>query len=364
MGLERCNLAGFERIAAEWEGLAERGGSPFLTAAWLASWWGALGAERELALVLRGEDGAMLAGSCFIGRRRTLRAAANAHTNDWGIVARDAAAGLRFWEELAALSHNTVALEPLQVEDGAAPALREVLRAAGYRVVEEELNPSPWLELPSSLDSLLAGRSRNLRSQVGRRRRTLQREGVLSLRVVRGGSPLERDLEAFFALEASGWKGRRGTAIASDPALVALYRSFAERAARDGRLRLYMLELDGRLVAADYGCVFDGCGFLIKTAFDEDLGRLAPGLVLRAEVLRASIEEGLSRYDFLGGPDSYKMRWADRLRGRTSMLAFRGSGTAPVYVWRRWMRPSLKAARGEVTRRMEDLSGWMRRRRS
>lgn len=351
MGLERYDLRGFESIASEWEELAARSGSPFLTAAWLASWWRALGPEGELALVLRAEDGTLLAGSCFVETRRALRPAVNVHTNDWGIVALDAAARLRFWTELAALPHGAVALKPLLADGGTTSPPREALRTAGYSLVEEELEPSPWLELPGSLDDLLAERSRNFRSQVGRRRRGLQREGRLALRVVGGGPTLERDLDAFFTLENSGWKGRAGTAIAADPALARLYGGFAEEASRDGWLRLYMLELDGRLIAADYGCVFAGCGYLIKTAFDEDLERMAPGVVLRAEVLRASIEEGLAGYDFLGGPDGYKLRWADRLRDRVALYAFRGAGTAPLYAWRRWLRPSLKSARDRVRHR-------------
>jgi CelD/BcsL family acetyltransferase involved in cellulose biosynthesis len=197
------------------------------------------------------------------------------------------------------------------------------------------------------LEALLATRSRNLRSQVGRRRRGLESEGELTFRQLRGGEGLDRDLDDFFALEAAGWKGKggTGTAIATDPALVDLYRGFAGSMAASGRLRLYMLELDGKLIAADYGCVLASCGYLVKTAFDEDLGRLAPGLVLRAEALRASIEEGLDRYDFLGGPDSYKMRWTDEVRPRCTLRAFRGLGSAPAYAWRASLRPALKSAR-------------------
>jgi CelD/BcsL family acetyltransferase involved in cellulose biosynthesis len=343
--LAHCDLTAFEEAGPQWERLAEGGGSPFLTAAWLASWWRAFAPRGERALVLRADDGTLLAGGCFLETRRALSAAISVHSDDWGVVARDPRAAARFWVELAALPRRAVALRPLPGGEDALAAPREALHAAGYRLVEEELSPSPWLELPDSLEELLAARSRNLRSQVGRRRRALGREGELRLREVRGGPALERDLDAFLALEAAGWKGRKGTAIAGDPARVALYRGFAERAAEKGWLRLYMLEVGGRLVAADYGCVFGDCGYLIKTAFDEELARFAPGLVLRAEVLRTSIEEGLARYDFLGGSDGYKLRWADSLRERTALYAFRGGGSIPAYAWRRSVRPWLKDIR-------------------
>lgn len=342
--LERCDLAAFEAIAPEWERLRRGGGGPFLTAVWLASWWRVFAPEEELAFLLWADDGTLLAGGCFRETGRAFDAAVNAHTNDWEIVARDAEAESRFWEEIAALGYRTLVLQPLSGENAASRA-REALRKAGYRLVEEPLGPSPWLELPDSLDALLAARSRNLRSQVRRRRRHLEREGDLALRVVSGGPTLERDLGAFFALEAAGWKGRKGTAIADDPKLRALYRSFAVRASSHDWLRLFMLELNGRLIAAELGCAFEGCGYVLKSAFDEDLDRFRPGFVLMADVLGVCIEEGLARYDFLGGPDEYKLRWADGVRERTALRCYKGVGTVPVYAWRGWLRPGLKKAR-------------------
>jgi CelD/BcsL family acetyltransferase involved in cellulose biosynthesis len=342
--LTRCDLSRFEVIAPQWERLRRRGGGPFLTAAWLASWWRAFAPGEELALVLEADDGTLLAGGCFLDRGRALDAAVNAHSNDWEVVARDAEAESRFWQAVAALGHRSIVLQPLSGES-AALRPREALRRAGYRLVEEPLEPSPWLELPRSFDELLAARSRNLRSQVGRRRRRLESEGELTLRAVRGGPTLERDLDAFFALEAAGWKGGKGTAIAADPRLLDLYRGFAERASSEGWLRLFMLELDGRLVAAEYGSVFEDCGYVLKSAFDEDLAHFRPGFVLMVDVLGVCIDEGLGRYDFLGGPDDYKVRWADGLRARTALRAFRGSGGMPAYVWRKRLRPGMKTAR-------------------
>jgi CelD/BcsL family acetyltransferase involved in cellulose biosynthesis len=348
VSLSRLGLAEFEALAGEWDALVGERDGPFLTSAWLAAWWRAFASEDGLALVLSDGD-RLLAGGCFREPRgAVLASATNAHSNDWGIVCRDRAAARSFWQGVAALGRRRLALGPVLSDSLGAPAARDALGAAGYRVAEEAREPSPWLELPASRDALLAERSRNLRSQVGRRRRALEREGELALRTVRGGPTLERDLDAFFELEAAGWKGGEGTAIALDPALLELYRGFARRAAAAGMLRLYLLELDGGLVAADYGCAFGGCGYLVKTAFDEDLGRFAPGLVLRAAVLESSIEEGLSRYDFLGGPDPYKLRWAEELRPRSALRAFRGIGAAPAYAWWASLRPALKSARGRL----------------
>jgi hypothetical protein len=111
-------------------------------------------------------------------------------------------------------------------------------------------------------------------------------------------------------------------------------------------LRLRLLELDGQLLAGDLSCVFENTEFLVKTGYDERFSRLSPGLVLRAEALRAAIDERLSRYDFLGGPDPYKVRWGAVLRPRLMLDAYRGAWR-PVLWWRR-SRPLLRMVRDLV----------------
>lgn len=351
MGLLEIDRATFDSLAPQWDGLAERVGNPFLTAAWLGAWWDAFAPDDGMALAMQADDGSLLAGACFRAGGKGLQAMSNAHTNDWGAVAIDADAAKLYWSQVAARSGRRLVLERLPLAPDLAGSARESIESAGFGVVAEAGEASPWMDLPGSLEELLAGRSRNLRSQVGRRKRALEKQGKLEFRTIRDEDGLDGVLGELLRLEGAGWKGDAGTAILADRATEALYRGFATVAARKGILRVYVLELDGRLIAGDYGCVYGGCGYLIKTAFDEEMGRYAPGLVLRAEVLRASIDEGLKRYDFLGGPDAYKLRWTEDLRERVTLRAFRGLGSAPARIWWSAARPALKRVHNAVRQR-------------
>ena len=205
------------------------------------------------------------------------------------------------WQALGQLGAGRVHLHAVPDLRGDAAAAREALREAGYHVATAR-SESPWLSLPGDWEQLLAGVSRNLRSQMGRRRRALERLGALELRITAGGPKLDRDLERFLSLEAAGWKGSQGTAILCREDTRRFYREFAQAAAARGWLRLYSLELDGRLIAGNYGLTFGDEAFLLKTAFSEPDGRLSPGLVLRAAVLESSIAAGLRGYHFLEPP--------------------------------------------------------------
>lgn len=329
-------------VAGAWDRLAERSGSPFCSLAWLRSWAAAYAPAAQW-WGLRDASGGLRAAGCFRRTRAGLAAAANVETSHWDVVAADALSRQRMWRLLAAGGHRRLRLEALPDGESRA-ALRWILPTAGYAVVEQPDPANPRLALPDRWEDLLAGLSPTLRQQYHRRRRALAATGPLRLRVTTGGPGLERDLETFLRLEASGWKGRRGTALLADPPAAALYRGFAAAAAERGWLRLLLLEVAGRPVAGDLACAFTGTTFMLKTAYDEELAAHSPGLVLRGEALRAAVEEGCAGYDFLGAAEPYKLRWGAQVQPYSTITAYRGPYAAVAFYHRR-LRPALKGVR-------------------
>jgi CelD/BcsL family acetyltransferase involved in cellulose biosynthesis len=328
--------------ADEWDRVAMQAGSPYFTAEWLSAWWSAFGSGRFSCLVLRGDDGSIRAGAAFHRLRGgRLHAAANVYTEDWDIVAADQEAQAELWHRLSRLGAGRLHLPALRSPQSVAIASRTLLDA-GYSVVMTTAPASPYLQLPESWEELVSSVSRKLLKQLRYYRRLAEREGTVRFRTTSGGEQLEPDLDAFLRLEGSGWKRRRGTAIVSNPRSERLYREFARRAGEKGWLRLHLLELDGTPIAGDLGCSFAGGSFLLKTGFDERYARLSPGLLLRAEALRAAIEEGCRSYDFLGGPDDWKRRWTSDARPRTVVNAYRGPWK-PMALYQVAARPHLEA---------------------
>jgi CelD/BcsL family acetyltransferase involved in cellulose biosynthesis len=337
----------------DWRRLAHRSESPFMTAEWLNCWWHAFGRGEPTWLLLSETDGSLAAGAFLEARGNNLTSAANVHSGAWDVVSRDEDARAQLWQALGELPARCLRLHGIPEQAGGADAAEVALQRAGYRVVRDNRPPSPWLGLPTTWEELIQSVSRNLRSQWRRRRRALEREGALTFRTVTRPAELAPALADFLRLEASGWKGRESTAILSNPRTEQFYRAFAQAAAQQGWLRLHLLELDGQLIAGDYGCSFAGTGFLIKTAFSESHERFSPGLVLRGMVLQAAIEEGLGSYDFLGGPERYKLAWASELRPRARLFAYRGSAL-PRYVYRSRIHPLLWPTIGPIARRARD----------
>ena len=329
-----------------WDSFAALLPSPFLTHAWLvSSAQAAAGGESPLCATLCDSDGRLLAGSFL--RRVPGGLASAGDGQDWDVVAVDEDARRALWEELARLAPMRLHLAQMRVGSPETEIACSALRSAGYGVLPSVREEScPYVVFPDTFDELLASRSRNARQQVRSRRRDLDRAGKVRFRTTCDGSDVERDFDAFVRLEASGWKGREGTAIASHPGARSFYYGFVRRAAERGWLRLHLLELNGTLIAGSLVVAFGGEGFFVKTAFDESYAQLAPGVVLMAEMLRAACEEGLRGMDLLGRADQYKMRWTDRTRPRQRLRVYRGPvGRIAQRGWNEIAHPRLVALR-------------------
>jgi len=89
-------------------------------------------------------------------------------------------------------------------------------------------------------------------------------------------------------IEVRGWKGARRTALASRDDTAGFARALFGRSQLGGvSPRADVLSLDGCPIAVSLALVCGGAAHLLKTAYDESLRALAPGLVLEDEIIRA-----------------------------------------------------------------------------
>src|SRR6185436_6509952 len=98
------------------------------------------------------------------------------------------------------------------------------------------------------------------------------------------GEDLQRWIDDFLRLEASGWKGKQGTAMScSEANRRFLGDTFAE-AYRRGRLELVGIDLDGKPLARSTGFLAGDGGYAFKPAYDEAFAKYSPGII--SEVAR------------------------------------------------------------------------------
>ncbi len=193
------------------------------------------------------------------------------------------------------------------VRSGEAPAvaaaLLSFLAAEGVAALEAPLVPEG--SFASALDTLAASHPTfmldahrravlteappPLSKEQRRLARRLGEQGGLRFASTARGHDLAGAVEAFLALEAEGWKGRRGTALAMTPAT----RSFFEAAVTDlaprGGAQIDMVLLDGRPIAAGLVLTAGSRAWYLKTAYDEAFARFSPGVILSHAIGTAAI---------------------------------------------------------------------------
>ncbi|MCX5514303.1 hypothetical protein C3941_14605 [Kaistia algarum] len=172
---------------------------------------------------------------------------------------------------------------------------------------------------------------RRRRKEFARQRRRLAESGHLVARRVGPGPDLESAVMAFLALEAEGWKGRRRTALAADPAsrafaLAAMLRS------PQGSVTIDCIDLDGSPVAMLVSFRMAGLVATWKIAHDEAFARFSPGVQVMLEASEAWLSDAtVTNLDSLAAADHPMIDglWPERIR--IGVLAVGPVGGSPLF---------------------------------
>ena len=152
-----------------------------------------------------------------------------------------------------------------------------VVHRSDRALLRSDLSPEAYFE---------ASLSTKKRKELRRQARRLEEEGDLSFDRQTSDFGLDRWIDEFLDLEAAGWKGKNGSAMASDLANARLFSNALAGAAHAGRLERLTLRLDGQAIAMLANFLTAPGSFSFKTAFDERFARFSPGVLLQQENLQ------------------------------------------------------------------------------
>jgi CelD/BcsL family acetyltransferase involved in cellulose biosynthesis len=186
-----------------------------------------------------------------------------------------------------------------------------------------EAAPYPWIALDEGWREPEQKFNSDRRSDLRRARRRAEKEGDVTCEVI---SPRRDELgpllEEVFRVEAAGWKGREGTALASDVLRREFFTEFAQGAADAGILRLAFLRIGERTAAVQLAAECGGRFWLLKVGYDEEFKRSSPGTLLMLETVRHAAERGLDSYEFLGTVEAWTRVWTEQERECVALRAY------------------------------------------
>jgi Acetyltransferase (GNAT) domain len=161
-------------------------------------------------------------------------------------------------------------------------------------------------------DALGAKKLKELRRQ----RHRLAEHGAVSFEVARKPDDVARALEIFLALEASGWKAQRGTALTQDDGDASFIRRAAAGLAEHSRCEIAVLRAGDTPVAAAIVLRHLDRAFYFKLGVDERFARLSPGVQLTLDVTRhLCADPGIAMVDSMAAADHPMINpiWRSRL---------------------------------------------------
>ncbi len=152
-----------------------------------------------------------------------------------------------------------------------------------------------------------------MRKELRRRARRLAEDHpTAAFRRVQDEAALEPAMDALVSLHSARFPPSGGAF--GEAGFERFHRLVARQFLRAGWLRLHLLEIEGRAVAAKYGFSYGGRFWSYISGYDPALAHYSLSSQLHAHAIREAIEEGLSEFDLLRGDEPYKQDWADGRR--------------------------------------------------
>jgi len=255
----------------------------------------------------------------------------------------------RALSEALRMSHARILQLGFLPERGSTLSLTKALGATGKWILAvDQAECSSLINTSGDWDAYLESRPVKMMKNLLKREKKLRQIGEVEFLDIARFPEWTDWLENALTLEASGWKGRQGSAILQRENEARFYRRITRSWAAQGSLRLFLLLLDGRLIASRLMAQQGATLYAIKIAYDEAFASFSPGLILLRMTLKACFDESSVLVVDLCGSGQWKHQWATHSE-RLMTVRMAPAGTIGAHLLRTEI--ALKRLRGCLSSR-------------
>jgi len=326
-------LDNFEEMKDSWDILLEKSRvntNIFLTWEWLSTWWKHFGKGRKLLILLVEDEQKVLAVAplmlseyklLLIGKTQEVEfiGAPDSDYHDFIVIDKEAEclklilAYLRSniphwnWIELKEVKETTGTMDAFQY---LAPKL-----LGGLKIEERTCSICPYITLPNSFESLMNSLKTNIRHDLNRKMRKINRKYDVKLKKYgEAGFTVDAGMRTFVLLHQKKWtsEGFPGAFGEGKRGFLNFHLDIAQSFAAKGWLGLYLLMANNEPIAAEYTFKYNRRMHCYLKGFDPAYSEYSVGNLLTMFLLRECIIEGFNEYDMMRGDHAYKFRWTDK----------------------------------------------------
>jgi len=299
----------------EWGGLLGRDPDRqiFATPEWNRLWWEEFKGDKDLLLLTMKREGKVVAIVPLYRKvedgEQVLRFVGGIDLSDYlGPICslddrEDVADTLASWLVETETEWDVFDAHNMPVPFGFAEFLFDRADRLGLELKLEQEETAALLPLPPSWEEYLAGLGSKERHELKRKRKRLAGDFPDARVRTATEESLDRDLKVFVEMHR-GTEGLKGHFMR--PEIATFFERIAHSFMPLGWLRLDMFEIGDRALASTFSFAYNNNLYLYNSAYEPELARLSPGFVHVSELVKRSIDEGLTIFDFMRGPERYK----------------------------------------------------------
>ena len=205
-------------------------------------------------------------------------------------------------------------------------------RALGEGSQVEPCSRAHYVDANTDWETFKSGLGRTTRQNTLRQTRRVFETYDCKFSRVRTADELEPAMNALVRLHQARWESKGDRGSFAIPGFEDCLREAASASLEEGRLRMWTLELNGKIAAARIGFFDNGVVYCFQGGFDPAYSKDSLGKVLLGLCLRDCIEdETVREYNFMGGDDSYKDCWAKNVTDNVRLTLRRAGMRSLAY---------------------------------
>ncbi len=316
-------ITSFQEIQADWESVLQENPQDtlFLTPQWQKVWWDTFGDGHSMVGFSYPGSGDVTGIASLAKEGDTVSFVGSQDTFDYNDFPIKPGHEQGFYEILLKCleeqDYRTLRLDSLRYDSPTLEHLPDMARNQGYSVEIEEEDVTSGIELPGTWDDYLMVLNKKDRHELRRKLRRMDAQTDWKWYSVTDPAQATERLGEFISLMR---QSRPDKDEFMTPEREGFFHNVTQRMAELGQLQLYFLEMEGKAVATSLCFDYSGSRLLYNSGYDPEYGYYSVGLLLNAMCLKDAIDQGLTYFDFLRGPEPYKAHLGGEQRNLYKMV--------------------------------------------
>jgi hypothetical protein len=281
----------------------------FVIPTWLQTWWDELGSEFNLELLAIYKDNRIIGIAPLKVKEKISSIIGSSDVSDYvDFIVLSGQEDIFCSCLLEYLSKKDISYLDLYHVRPESTIFRFLIKEAekqGCKVSCHQDDVSLELNLPTCWDDYLTYLSGKQRHEIRRKMRRIQEAGSIKYHTINGVDQINNFMPTFFWMFSESRADKKRFLTISRESF---FRTMIANMAREGYLKMGLLELNNKPVALVLYFDYNNKIYLYNSGYDPHYKSLSVGLITKLFCIKDSIEKNKVIFDFLKGNEDYKYR--------------------------------------------------------